>query len=138
FFFSRWGHMIRSRFHDSNNSLFGRYNNLDVDYWTPSNPTNAFPRPNQDQERAKYSSTMTYFEGDYVKLRNVTAGYRFTPEAAAKLKMSNLRIYASAQNPWFWAKYATYDPEAGGDNGQVSSGDIPAAKLFMIGVSVGF
>ncbi|MFK7924747.1 MAG: SusC/RagA family TonB-linked outer membrane protein [Bacteroidia bacterium] len=138
FFFSRWGHTIRSRFHDSNNSLFGRYNNLDVDYWTPSNPTNAFPRPNQDQERAKYSSTMTYFEGDYVKLRNATVGYRFTPEIAAKMKMSSLRIYASAQNPWFWAKYATYDPEAGGDNGQVSSGDIPAAKLFMVGVSVGF
>lgn len=138
FFFSRWGHTIRSRFHDSNNSLFGRYNNLDVDYWTPNNPTNAFPRPNQDQERAKYSSTMTYFEGDYIKLRNATLGYRFTPEVAAKMKMSSLRIYASAQNPWFWAKYATYDPEAGGDNGQVSSGDIPAAKLFMVGVSIGF
>lgn len=40
FIYGRFGSMIRSRFHDQFNGLYGRYNNLAVDYWTPNNPTN--------------------------------------------------------------------------------------------------
>ena len=137
FFFARVGHLVRSRFHDSNNSLFGRYNNLNVDYWTPNNPTNAFPRPNQNQESAKYASTMSYFKGDYIKLRNVTLGYNFPSNIAKNLGLSRLRVYGSAQNPWFASSYDTFDPEAGGD-GETESGDIPNSKLFLIGVNVQF
>ncbi|MEM9833384.1 MAG: TonB-dependent receptor, partial [Bacteroidota bacterium] len=85
FFYYRLGHTIRSRFHDSNNSLFARYNNLDVDYWTVDNPTNAFPRPNQNQESARNASSMSYFDGSYVKLRNVTLGYTFPESMTSKL-----------------------------------------------------
>lgn len=137
FLFARMGHMLRSRLHTSNNSLFGRYNNLDVDYWTPDNPTNAFPRPNQDQESAKSASTMQYFEGDYLKLRNVTLGYSVPADVAAKMGMSSFRVYLSAQNPLFWAKYDTYDPEVGGD-AEVETGDIPNTKLILGGVNLSF
>ncbi len=37
FFYFKQGQMINSNFHRGNNSLQGRYNNLDVDYWTPDN-----------------------------------------------------------------------------------------------------
>ena len=137
FFFARVGHLVRSRFHDSNNSLFGRYNNLNVDYWTPNNPTNAFPRPNQNQESPKYGSTLSYFEGDYIKLRNATLGYNFPSAITESLNMSRLRVYVSAQNPWFESTYETFDPEAGGD-AEVESGDIPNNKLFLIGINVQF
>ncbi len=137
FFFARVGHLVRSRFHDSNNTLFARYNNLNVDYWTPDNPTNAFPRPNQNQERPKYVSTMSIFEGDYLKLRNATLGYTFPSAITDAIGLSRLRIYASAQNPWFASTYETFDPEAGGD-AQVSSGDIPSSKLYLFGVNVQF
>ena len=43
--------MIESSFHRNNNTLFARYNNMLVDYWTPDNPTNAYPRPQANQER---------------------------------------------------------------------------------------
>ncbi len=46
FIFARQGSMIRSLFHNSYKNLFGLYNKLDVDYCTPSNPTNAYPIPN--------------------------------------------------------------------------------------------
>ena len=136
FFFARVGHTIRSNFHVGNNSLFARYNNLNVDYWTVDNPTNAFPRPNRNQESPKYSSTMGYFAGDYLKLRNVTLGYNFPASVTEKLKMSRLRAYVSAQNPWFLAKYETYDPEAGDDN-EVES-DIPTTKMFLFGFNIQF
>ncbi|MEM1135494.1 MAG: SusC/RagA family TonB-linked outer membrane protein, partial [Bacteroidota bacterium] len=135
FFFARWGQTIRSRFHDSNNSLFARYNNLNVDYWTPTNPTNAFPRPNLNQERPRYSSTMRYFDGSFIKLRNVSLGYNFPNSITDKLKMSSLRVYASAQTPWYYAKYESFDPETDED---VEAGNVPSNKLFLMGINVSF
>ncbi|WKN42852.1 SusC/RagA family TonB-linked outer membrane protein [Tunicatimonas pelagia] len=142
FFYYRLGHTIRSRFHDSNNSLFARYNNLDVDYWTVDNPTNAFPRPNQNQERPRDASSMSYFDGSYVKLRNVTLGYTFPESMTSKLGLGNVRLYASGQNLWFWSKFDAFDPEVSDqDNDNISaigSGTIPTARLFLLGVSAQF
>jgi TonB-linked SusC/RagA family outer membrane protein len=135
FFFYRVGHMIRSRFHDSNNTLFARYNNLDVDYWTIDNPTNESPRPNQNQERPRNGSTLTYFDGSFVKLRNVTFGYNFPKSITESIGLSRLRVYASAQNPWFWSRFETFDPE---NNDDINSGDVPSNRLFLMGVNVSF
>jgi TonB-linked SusC/RagA family outer membrane protein len=147
FFYFRQGHMIRSRFHDSNNSLFARYNNLDVDYWTVDNPTNAFPRPNENQERPRNASTLSYFDGSYLKLRNVSLGYNLPSEITEKLNMSRLRIYVSGQNLWFITKFDTYDPEIGdprandpnsSSNAQVGSSTIPSNRIILFGVKATF
>lgn len=136
FFYFKVGQTIDSRFHDSNNTLFARYNNLNVDYWTIDNPTNAYPRPNQNQERPRDDDTMRYFDGGFLKLRNVTLGYNFPASITDRLSMSSLRAYVSAQNPWFTAKYDTWDPEI--DESDIDAGDIPTSKLFLVGLSVMF
>lgn len=142
FFYFRQGQMIRSRFHDSNNALFGRYNNLDVDFWTPNNPTNANPRPNENQERPRNGSTLSYFDGSYVKLRNLQLGYNFPSSLTDKLNISNLRLYVAGQNLWFLSDYETFDPEVSeddddGGNG-VSSSTVPSNKMFSVGLNVTF
>lgn len=43
FLFGRFGNTIVSGFHQNNNALAGRYQQIKVDYWTPLNPTNEFP-----------------------------------------------------------------------------------------------
>lgn len=148
FLYGRFGFMIRSQFHTSNNSLAGRYNNLDVDYWTPDNPTNEFPRPNVNQESAKYASSMQYFDGTFVKVRNINFGYNFTPEAAKKIGMSSLRIYTSIQQPFIFAeyrsKYKGIDPEVFMDGeqgvgaGTVNSNVSPAVTSFTFGINAKF
>ncbi len=142
FFYFRQGQTIRSRFHDSNNALFGRYNNLDVDYWTPDNPTNASPRPNENQERPRNGSTLSYFDGSYVKLRNLQLGYNFPSSLTEKLKVSNLRLYVAGQNLWFLSDYETFDPEVSEENdnggGGVSSSTVPSNKMWSIGLNVTF
>ncbi len=135
FFFYRVGHMVRSRFHDSNNGLFGRYNNLNVDFWTIDNPTNENPRPNVNQEFPVHGSTRSYFDGSFVKLRNVTLGYNIPAPIASKLFMSRARIYAQAQNPIFWANFDTWDPELAGD---INAGTVPSPRQFILGVNVSF
>ncbi len=130
FFFFRQGQMIASRFHRGNNSLFARYNNLDVDYWTVDNPTNANPRPNQNQERPRDGNTLSYFDGSFLKLRNVQIGYNLPDNLVTRLGMSRLRVYASGQNLWFSSEYDTFDPEI--------NGVIPSNRLLIGGIRATF
>ncbi len=144
FFFFRQGHTIFSNFHEGNNTLFARYNNLNVDYWTIDNPTNAFPRPNENQERPRYDDTMAYFDGGFIKLRNVTLGYNLPSNLLEKLKISSMRFYLSGQNLWFASDFDTFDPEVNDPNlnnrPEVGGGNgiIPTSKVVLFGVNAKF
>lgn len=142
FFFFRQGQMIRSGFHDGNNTLFARYNNLDVDYWTIDNPTNAFPRPNENQERPRNDDTMSYFDGSYVKLRNATLGYNLPQHILDKIGVSSLRFYISGQNLWFLTNFETFDPEVSNNDDSdlptLGAGTTPSSRLFLFGVNASF
>src|SRR2546430_4453479 len=41
-------------------TLAGRYNNIYVNYWTPTNPSNTEPRPNAAQENPDYGGIRGY------------------------------------------------------------------------------
>lgn len=148
FVFGRYGQMIRSRFHDSNNLLAGRYNNLAVDYWTPDNPTNNFPQPVVTQEFPKYNSSLTYFDGSFLKVRNINLGYNVPNAFASKLRMEGLRVYASIQQPFIFAsyrsKYQGIDPETyvdgdqGVGGGEINSNVTPATKVLTFGINAKF
>ncbi len=139
FVYARVGNTIRSEFHTSYNNLFGRYNNLNVDYWTPANPTNDFPRPNTNQEFPIYGSTLQYFDGTFVKVRNVNLGYSFAPALYGKLKLSGLRVYASVQQPFIFAKYRSkykgIDPET---TDVVNADQTPSVRQFTFGLNAKF
>ena len=136
FFYFRQGHMIRSGFHRGNANGQFRYNHLDVDYWTPTNPTNEYPRPNFTQENPENGTTLEYFDGSYLKLRNVTLGYNFESEAASKFGMTSLRAYVQGQNLWFSSEYDTFDPEVG--EATLGSGTTPSSKLIAFGIRAAF
>jgi hypothetical protein len=141
FFFARVGNLIRSEFHNNNNALAGRYQQMKVDYWTSNNPTNEFPRPKSNQEFPVYGSTLTYFDGTFVKLRNINVGYTFAPALAQKLKMESLRIYSSIQQPVIWAKYRSkyngVDPESTG-LAAGGTGVTPATMVLTFGINAKF
>ncbi len=128
FFLYRQGYTIFSDYNVGFNTLFGRYNNLDVDYWTVNNPTNESPRPNENQERPRNASTMGYADGSFLKLRNVQLGYNLPERLTSRFGLSQLRVYASGQNLWFASKFDTYDPE--------TQDIVPASKIFLAGLKV--
>lgn len=136
FFYFKQGQMIESNFHRSNNSLQGRYNNMDLDYWTPNNPGGMYPRPNIGNERAVDGDLMVYFDGSYVKLRNLTLGYNFDTEVASSLGMSRLRAYVQGQNLWFSSDYDTWDPEVGEE--RIDSGVAPSSSMWAVGIRANF
>ncbi|AWV99262.1 SusC/RagA family TonB-linked outer membrane protein [Arcticibacterium luteifluviistationis] len=141
FVYARLGQTIRSSFHTSYNTLFGRYNNIDVDYWTPTNPVNTFPKPNQNQESPKWNSSLNIFDGSFVKVRNINLGYNFAEAAAKKLGMQSLRLYTSIQQPFifssFISKYSGSDPETDFD-ASLSGNVTPSTWSATFGLNVKF
>jgi len=115
--------------------LSGRVNQYNVDYWTPDNPTNAFPRPNSNLESPYFGSTLRYFDGSFVKIRNINLGYSFPVELLRDIKIQSLRVYLSAQNPFvfspYTSKYNGIDPE----NPTTST---PPFRTFLVGLNVKF
>jgi hypothetical protein len=135
FLYYRLGYTIDSQFNVDNASMQGRYNNIDVDYWTIDNPTNDYPRPNFAQEGPQYGSTLRYFDGGFVKLRTVSLAYNLPKSVTSALNISNFRIYLTAQNPLVWSKYKFMDPES---IDSISAGDVPSNKVFLGGVNITF
>ncbi|WP_373511203.1 SusC/RagA family TonB-linked outer membrane protein [Persicitalea sp.] len=148
FLYARAGQFIISGFHQGNNTLAGRYNNLDIDYWTPNNPTNEFPRPNENQESPRNSSTLRYFDGSFLKVRNINFGYNVPGNWASKLGMTSLRLYTSIQQPFIFSEYRTkykgIDPEVELDNGPsnqnraIGSDLSPATSVITFGINAKF
>ena len=140
FIYARIGQTILSGFHRDNNALAGRYQQIKVDYWTPNNPTNEFPRPNQSQEFPVNNSAIIYFDGSFVKVRNINFGYTFPDNIAQKLRLQSLRLYTSIQQPFIFSsyrsKYNGVDPET--TNGNVNGGFTPATRVATFGLNVKF
>ncbi len=136
YFFARWGQTISP-------SFLGRYDrqsNLSnstaiIDYWTPENPTNEYPRPNAGTSGSStlYWSTIGYVDGSYLRLRNATLGY--TLAGIKKGPFDNLRVYVTGSNLLTWTKspkLKEYDPERGGGE------SAPMLKNVVMGLNIGF
>ncbi|WP_229311059.1 SusC/RagA family TonB-linked outer membrane protein [Larkinella soli] len=139
FVFARVGYMFRSIFHQDFLTLAGRYNSLDVDYWSANNPTNEFPRPNKNQEFPPFRSTLLYFDGTFVKIRNINVGYNLPSKISDRLKLGGLRVFASIQQPFIFSEYRTkykgIDSETDGD---VNADQSPAVRQTTFGINLKF
>jgi len=78
----------------------GRHNQPVIDYWTPTNPTNAFPEPNANTQLSYYS-TLQYYDGSFIRAKSINLGYTFSNNVTKHLGMSSLRIYANVTDPFF-------------------------------------
>lgn len=139
FVYTRQGSMIQSNYHESLATLSGKSNVMNMDYWTPENPTNMWPRPNKNQEKPTNGSTLGYFSGSFVKIRNMQLGYNFSKNLLDRLRMQSLRIYISAQQPFilfspYVNKYYGIDPEFDRNMGI----NTPQTKIFMVGLNARF
>lgn len=108
-----------------------------IDYWTPENPSNLYPRPNKNTSLAAtlYSSSLGYTDGSFVRLRNITLGYTIPKLVLEKTFIKSVRVYATARNPFTYTKSSLlkdYDPERGG------SENYPMTKLYLFGLSATF
>lgn len=131
FVFARVGQTIISEAAGSF-KIDGLENGPMVDYWTPENPTNAYPRPDAGTSRAstRYYSTLQYVDGSFLKLRDVTLAYNLPNQFASRLAVSRLRVYATAKNYFVLSNMGPYDPERGGNL------SFPMTRQLVFGVNI--
>lgn len=110
----------------------GRANSIVIDYWTPSNPTNAFPRPSVDNAAPAYVKSLQYEKADFLRIRNITLGYTLPDKILKKLNARKIRVYFSANNPCIFTGFSGIDPE--GARGYTS----PSFSTWMGGLNLSF
>ena len=139
----------------------GRRNQLNFDYWTPTNPSNEYPQPDQStrpNEWPTYGSTLGYHSGTFIKVRSIDLGYTIPAAWAKSAFMSSARIYIQVQNPLIWAQDAyfqrnkaidpdalsyssRFDTSAGVTAANISfqgGNNYPVTRSFIAGVNLGF
>jgi len=50
-------------------------------------------------------------DGSYLRLNTLTLGYTLPKNIIERLKLQNLRLYATGYNVFLWTNYSGYDPE---------------------------
>ena len=133
----RWGQMIKydmlGYYDPTGSGNFPEY----FDYWTEDNAANYFPALNASRSINSYTgySALNFVDGSYFKIKNITLGYTFAPDALRKAGISKCRLYATITNPLVVSKSGLlkkYDPEMNG------SFNYPLTRQLVFGLNVSF
>lgn len=139
-----------------------RVNQVKTDYWTETNPTNAFPAPDASGAVANFGSTLGYYDGSFIKCRSINLGYTFQSNVFKKIGATSARIYVNLTNPFiiysplvkdnlaidpegnsYASGQSTLNPDASSDRGtperQISVNlNNPPIRQFTVGVNLKF
>jgi TonB-linked SusC/RagA family outer membrane protein len=113
--------------------------------WTPTNTNTDVPKATDS--RSRISSSRFVYDGSFIRLKNVSLGYRLPKQLMDRWGLSYARIYVSGQNLLTFTDYPGVDPEVNwrgvGDSGGninigLDYGGYPAAKSYTVGIQVKF
>jgi len=140
----RWGQLV-------NSAILGawQYNGDNIpsifNYWTPTNPSNDYPRPDKSAGNSSVvESCLGIVDGSYMKIKNITLGYSLPKKTGNNLGINKLRVYATITNPLIIAKsplLKDIDPETCGVGslGSTDSSDsFPLYRQIVVGVNLTF
>ncbi len=88
--------------------------------------------------------TSHYLEdGSFFRLRNITLGYKIPNSAISRLKLTNVRLYVSAQNLFTLTSYTGMDPDVNysGISGIRKGTDFftfPVPRMYTAGINISF
>ena len=125
-----------------------------LDRWTQPGDQAKYPRltydattyaglPSEDQ----FNSTMFLHDASYLRLRELTIGYRISPNTLKRWKLKSLRVYATGSNLLTFSKYPGGDPEITRDfenpqdrnlSPNVTYLTAPTQRTFILGINLGF
>ena len=90
------------------------------------------------------ASSRYVYAGSYVRLKNVTLGYNFSPKAVQNIGLSSVRFYVTGVNLLTFTNYPGWDPEVNSDyrsGNRNQGGDFysaPQIRNISVGLNVGF
>lgn len=132
---------------------FRKYNLTLNDRWVPTYEAyngrwqqpgdNEFDKPGSNSGGAirDYANSLWVENGSYLRVRDITLGYRLSDDVLRPLGVASVRVFVSAQNYITITNYSGYDPEASWSAAAVNGWDrgvYPATKSLTAGLSVTF
>jgi TonB-linked SusC/RagA family outer membrane protein len=115
---------------DQNRARFGAF---DRSYWTPTNPSNQWS--NKAVNSSDPANGIAQFQNSsYTKISNITLGYTIPKSILSKVKISNLRVYVDAFNPFIFSKFIGWDPENPSGNSALNQ-DF-RTRTFILGLNL--
>jgi hypothetical protein len=100
------------------------------------------PRASYDANSGADLVSSRYFEdGSYVRLQEVTLGYRLPAQLIGNANLSEARIYVSGRNLYTWTDYSGYSPDVNspGSSSNTSLATefyaYPLPRTIMVGIS---
>ncbi|MCL8006950.1 TonB-dependent receptor [Gelidibacter japonicus] len=131
---------------NGNNLVGYKYNTLTLakERWTPDNMSGTLPQNNWVGDQ--WINNHNVESGSFVKMKNITFSYSFSPETLSKSGLSSLELYLTGTNLLTWDSYSGFDPEvnakrSGGTNLNVAAGldaySYPSQKSYSLGLKIG-
>jgi TonB-linked SusC/RagA family outer membrane protein len=109
----------------------GRYNSLDLNYWTVNNPTDDYYGPGIANP---FRQAIQYQDASFVRISDITFGYTLPGTTLERMGFSNFRMYAQIINPFVFHDFDGMDPEY---NTGTYNDDVSFAT-YSFGVSLSF
>lgn len=78
--------------------------------WTAENPSKEIPRFMFGDTYSTGSSTRFLTDASYLNIQNINMGYTLPEKWTKQAQISSVRIYASAENVFYWSKRSGFDP----------------------------
>jgi TonB-dependent starch-binding outer membrane protein SusC len=124
----------------------GQFNQLAMvgDYWKSEEQPGTHWRPFRDGFLLNHEpSSHQVADASFLRINNVTLGYRLPGSLAERVAIQNARIYLSVQNAYTFTDYKVgFNPEVSthGDNPLrpgADTGSYPVPRVFSVGVNLG-
>ncbi len=104
--------------------------------WRPDNRDGSTPRAGANDMGKYFTSSANVFDGSYFKIKQIQLGYNFPQRWMQKIKVQNLRIYASLDDYFTFTRYPGFDPEV--TSSGVDKGHYPTSKKVVAGLTITF
>lgn len=101
------------------------------------------PRPNDNPTGGRRLPSQFLLDtGSYLRMNNITLGYILPGSLVKKIRLSSVRVYASANNAFIITKNTAFNPDVSMNSNPLAPGiessDYPLPKSLILGLNVTF
>jgi TonB-dependent starch-binding outer membrane protein SusC len=130
--------MVRQYVLPESGTIGNYYSSWADNRWSPDNTGGTYPRVDERASSAVsgglYRNNFWLNDASFLRLKNMQLGYTLPSSFLSEIRISDVRVYASAFNLFTITKIKDYDPEGSSESGQF----YPQQRILNLGVNVRF
>jgi hypothetical protein len=113
--------------HQSSN-VYDRVNTYNLPYWTPDNPSNIYPKLDNDFSGFE-GGVNRFFSRSFLRIQDVSLTYNIPKAALERIAVNSASVFGSIRNLYSFDNWPTWDPESLGT---------PMPRIFTLGANLSF